>query len=101
VAADIGVDDPPGSIDQEHAGGKPVQGIGQRGGVDLVQVDDLADQEGATHVRHHQLHVSARALVHHCRLADGAAPKTWRRSRPIFRELLQANPRNLAARPIP
>ena len=63
AAARIGVHQPSGRIDQEHAGLQPVERVGHRGGLDAAEIDQLADHRGAPHVRHQQAHAGAHLVV--------------------------------------
>src|SRR5215216_1479665 len=48
----VGVDYTAVGADEEQARAEPVEHVGERGGFDFRQVNDLADQERTSHVRH-------------------------------------------------
>ena len=59
----VGVDDGPGGVRNERAGGQLVEGIGGRCYFDAMQIDDLANEHGAPKVRGDQLKTPAHAVV--------------------------------------
>ena len=63
MSGSIGMHDAPGGIDQKHRGRKPVERVGKRRRFDLVQVDHLADRDGAAHMRDNKLHPPPRFVI--------------------------------------
>ena len=47
IAADIGVNDAPGAVDDEHGRRERIQAVGKRRGFDLMRFDHLADQRAS------------------------------------------------------
>ena len=72
--ARVGEDDRAPLVDEEDAGGKPVERIGKRRRFQLVQAEDLPDQDRAPEVRRQQLHAPDRFVVDET-LADIAADR--------------------------
>jgi hypothetical protein len=52
-----------GRVDEEHAGSQRVQAVGELGCLHLVQIDHLADQEGAADMRGDELEAPTHLVV--------------------------------------
>src|SRR5215204_1880518 len=59
----VGVDDTSARADEEQARAEAVEHVGERGGFDLGQVNDLADQERTSHVRQDDSKTAAHFIV--------------------------------------
>src|SRR5258707_3455765 len=63
MPARIGVDDAPQCIDQKHSCAERVETIGERRRLHLLEIDDLADQNGAPDMRDNQCHETFCVLI--------------------------------------